>query len=78
MANIVDLTDTPMDFKLCQKLPLTVWAVQIKTAFQVTTPEGIMVGKYGDYLICGIDNERYICKKDIFERSYIWSEEEII
>ncbi len=76
--SLVDLTDTPMEFRPCQKLPVTVKAVQIKTAFQVTTPEGIMTGKYGDYLLCGVDNERYIVRKDIFERTYIFTEEEII
>jgi len=29
-------------------------------------------GKAGDYLMQGIDNELYICDKDIFERTYDW------
>lgn len=38
--------------------------------FYVKTLEGFMEGNEFDYLIKGIEDEFYICKKDIFEKSY--------
>jgi len=41
--------------------------------FQVDTLEGnYKSGKAGDYLMCGVKGELYICDKDIFEESYDW------
>lgn len=59
--------------RLCMKKPIPVQAVQMDCEFQVETLEGnYKTGKAGDYLMCGIDSELYICDKDIFERSYKW------
>jgi hypothetical protein len=38
--------------------------------FLVTTLEGIMDGKKGDWLIRGVMNELYPCKPDIFALTY--------
>ena len=38
--------------------------------FAVKTPEGIMEGKKGDYLIEGAHQELYICKQEIFKEIY--------
>lgn len=36
----------------------------------VETLEGVMSGKPGDYVICGIRGELYICDQGIFDESY--------
>ena len=59
----------------CMKKPIPVSAVKMGCEFQVETLEGnYKTGKAGDYLICGIEAELYICDKDIFEKSYDWIE----
>lgn len=47
-------------------------AIQINNpdGFVVTTKEGRIKGKCGDYLIIGVDGEKYPCDKDIFEKTY--------
>jgi len=53
------------------KMPLIIQAAQIDEEFRVNTLEGdYKQGKPGDYLMCGIDEELYICDQDIFERTY--------
>ena len=48
---------------------------EYKTLFcNIETPEGIMSGNYGDYIIKGVMGEIYPCKPDVFELTY---EEEI-
>lgn len=56
--------------KPCRKKPLTVHALQIHEPFVVSTLEGMLQGKAGDYLMVGIDGEKYPCDKEIFEKSY--------
>lgn len=64
------------DMRECVKRPIKVRAVQMYTGFRVQTLEGdYKHGKPGDYLMCGIDGELYICEKSIFERSYDWADE---
>ena len=43
---------------------------------EIRTPEGVMRGNHGDYLIRGIRGEVYPCKPDIFEETYEPYEEE--
>jgi hypothetical protein len=66
------------DMKPCRKKPIVVHAKQINEHFDVKTLEGIMRGNPGDYLMRGVDGEMYPCKKDIFERTYCWLDEESI
>ncbi|UXC37339.1 PGDYG domain-containing protein [Cupriavidus gilardii] len=40
------------------------------TFFQVTTPEGVMRGDPGDWIIRGAKGEIYLCKADIFAAMY--------
>jgi hypothetical protein len=55
----------------CIKRPFVVHAKQMNEEFRVMTLEGdYKLGKPGDYLMQGIENELYICDKDIFEKSY--------
>ena len=55
-----------------RKCPVVIHAAQLHFAegFQVTTMEGVMRGKPGDYLVIGIAGEKYPCDKEIFEASY--------
>ena len=57
----------------CRKKPIIVHALQLNfpEGFLVTTKEGdSLAGKPGDYLMFGIDGEKYPCDKSIFERTY--------
>ena len=57
----------------CRKRPLVIHAKQMSEEFRVKTHEGdYKHGKPGDYLMQGIDDELYICDKDIFEKTYDW------
>ncbi len=42
----------------------------IKNVVHINTPEGVMVGKIGDWIIRGIKGEFYPCKSDIFKATY--------
>jgi len=50
--------------------PIVVHATQLNFSFKVTTIEGEMSGKAGDYLVIGVDGEKYPVDKDIFEKTY--------
>ena len=59
------------DMRSCMKRPITVHAKQMDVEFRVNTLEGnYKQGKAGDYLMCGVDGELYICDKTIFEKTY--------
>ncbi len=55
-----------------RKRPVVVHATQLNfpEGFEVTTREGKMRGKPGDWLMIGIDGEKYPCDQDIFHRTY--------
>jgi hypothetical protein len=53
-----------------RKRPVVVHATQMDQPFEVTTLEGKIRGKTGDYLMIGIDGEKYPCDKTIFEKTY--------
>ena len=55
-----------------QKKPVIVHACQMNfpEGFSVTTHHGVAIGDPGDYLLIGIDGEKYPIKKDIFEQTY--------
>lgn len=56
----------------CRKKPIVVRCVQmmLPEGFYVDTLEGRMTGKEGDYLMIGVNSEKYPCKKEIFEATY--------
>ena len=64
-------------FRRAIKRPIAINVCQINfpEGFSVTTLEGVMTGKPGDYLIIGVNKEKYICKKEIFEKTYDFIEE---
>lgn len=61
----------PEGLRKCVKKPIPVQAKQMESDFRVNSLEGDYAqGRAGDYLMRGIDGELYICKKEIFEKSY--------
>lgn len=48
----------------------TVQAHQLPYDCSIETLEGIMKGKKGDYICTGIDDEQWVVRKDIFEKTY--------
>lgn len=53
-----------------RKKPVIIEAEQILERIEIVTLEGVMVGLPGDWLITGIDGEKYPCKNDIFLKTY--------
>lgn len=68
-ANKINMDNWP-GFKPCRKRPVIVHAVQMQEEFVVKTLEGIMTGHAGDYLMIGVDNEKYPCSRDVFKKTY--------
>lgn len=58
------------------KKPIEVEVEILKEDTIIHTIEGDMLGKKGDYLITGVEGEKYPCKKEIFEKTYKIIEEE--
>jgi len=60
------------DYLNVKKKNLIVQAVEMNFpgGFSVTTPTGRAFGEFGDYLMIGVNGERYPIKKDIFEKTY--------
>jgi hypothetical protein len=59
-----------MSWKEYIKKPIVIHAKQMKNDFEIETPEGVMRGRAGDYVVCGIEGETYPVKKDIFKKTY--------
>jgi len=58
-------------FRPCMKRPVVIHAVKVDFPFRVNTLEGdYKQGKAGDFLMCGVEDELYICDKEIFEETY--------
>jgi len=76
MIKITKDTPTYFNFRAVYKEPVVFHAAQMDEPFEVETPEGIMTGKAGDYLMLGANNEYYPCAKEIFEKTYEFCIEE--
>jgi len=53
-----------------RKKPVVIEATQITEELKIETLEGVMIGKVGDWLITGVNGEKYPCKNDIFQKTY--------
>jgi len=53
-----------------KKKPVIIEARRLTTQMEVLTLEGIMRGSAGDWLIKGVEGEKYICKDAIFRQTY--------
>ena len=68
----IDVTDRlDLDFEQYSKRPVVIEAVQMDEPFKVDTLEGDdQHGKPGDYLVVGVEGERYPVDEEIFEETY--------
>lgn len=53
-----------------KKKPITIKCAQIDEPFEVETMEGTMTGKAGDWLMIGVNGEKYVCDNAIFRKTY--------
>ncbi len=53
-----------------RKKPIIIKAYQTDEEVFIHTLEGTLRAAPGDWIITGINGERYPCKPDIFERTY--------
>lgn len=58
--------------KICKyvKKPIIVDAYQTFVKLDIHTLEGVMHASEGDYIITGINGEKYPCKPDVFKKTY--------
>lgn len=59
-----------IDFLTAKKKPIAIKCAQIAEPFEVETMEGIMKGKAGDWLMVGVNGEKYVCDDAIFQKTY--------
>ena len=59
-----------LEFQKAIKKPIPIRCIHMSEAFEVTTLEGTLIGKAGDYLMVGVRGELYPCAKEIFEETY--------
>ncbi|QAA80570.1 hypothetical protein EI546_01965 [Aequorivita sp. H23M31] len=57
-------------FLSAKKKPIAILCAQIHEPFEVESMEGVMSGKAGDWLMVGINGEKYVCDDAIFKQSY--------
>lgn len=53
-----------------RKKPVVIEAFVTEEPMDIETLEGTMHASAGDYIITGVNGERYPCKPDIFEKTY--------
>lgn len=53
-----------------RKKPVVIDAYQTDKEIDIETLEGVMHASVGDYIITGVNGEKYPCKPDIFEKTY--------
>lgn len=53
-----------------RKIPVVVEAEQVDTIQYIETLEGTMKASAGDWIITGVNGERYPVKPDIFKKTY--------
>jgi hypothetical protein len=53
-----------------RKISVVVEAFRAKDAGQIQTLEGVMSFESGDWIITGVEGEKYPCKDGIFRKTY--------
>ena len=56
--------------KKYMKKPIVVEAYQTDAEFGIETLEGTMHANVGDFIITGVNGEKYPCKPDVFWQTY--------
>ena len=59
-----------MKIKKYVKKPVVVEAYQTDREITIHTLEGDLMASVGDYIISGVNGEKYPCKPDIFKKTY--------
>lgn len=59
-----------MEIKKYRKKPIAITAYQTDKVVYIETLEGTLKAEIGDYIITGIQGEKYPCKPDIFNEIY--------
>lgn len=59
-----------MKIKKYVKKPVVVEAYQTDRETTIHTLEGDLMASVGDYIIIGVNGEKYPCKPDIFKKTY--------
>jgi hypothetical protein len=53
-----------------RKKPVVIEAYQTDVEVEIHTLEGVMKASPGDFIITGVNGEKYPCKPDIFWKTY--------
>ena len=53
-----------------RKKPVIIEAYQTQEEMNIQTLEGVMHANVGDWIITGVNGEKYPCKPDIFKKTY--------
>lgn len=53
-----------------RKKPVIIEAYQTDKEIFIETLEGVMKANVGDWIITGVNGEKYPCKPDIFAKTY--------
>lgn len=56
--------------KKYRKKPIIITAYRTDKPLIIKTLEGTFMASVGDYIITGLNGEKYPCKPDIFEKTY--------
>lgn len=56
--------------KKFRKKPVVIEAYQTDKEIDIETLEGTMHASVGDWIITGVNGEKYPCKPDIFKKTY--------
>lgn len=56
--------------KQYRKKPIVVEAYQTDAEFDIETLEGTMHANVGDFIITGVNGEKYPCKPEVFWQTY--------
>lgn len=56
--------------KKYRKKPITITAERILERIEIPTLEGVMTGNPGDWLITGVEGEKYPCSDSVFRATY--------
>jgi hypothetical protein len=59
-----------------RKKPIVIEAEQLTVLTFIQTLEGTMQGNPGDWLVTGVNGEKYPCKDEIFRKTYELVEEQ--
>jgi len=57
-------------FVKCRKKPIHAVQMNFPEGFEITTMEGKLRGRQDDWLMIGVEGEKYPCRKEIFEKTY--------